>query len=207
MAGLAFAQHDSTYPCDMPAGSRRLLRLALGLVVVLFAWLALPAPATAHSYLNDSDPADGAALKQAPKQVTLTFSDGVRDTGLGVTADGPQGAFLLDSSANAKKVVANWPDDSAPGTYTVSYRAVSIDGHVMDGNISFQIATGDNLSSPATTATPELLDPTDSEAAENATTDPDKAPEGVPPWVFFLGALIAAGGIAAGVLRGRSEDK
>lgn len=175
--------------------------------LVLFAWLALPGPATAHSYLDDSNPEDGATLKQAPTEVTLKFSDPVRDTGLGVTAQGPQDVTTLDASADSKKVVAAWPVGTVPGRYTVSYRAVSVDGHVMDGSITFQIGATDGSPSPGTAETPELYDSPDSEVDESATTDSDKAPSGVPTWVFFLGALIALGGIVAGVLRGRSGDK
>lgn len=191
----------------MHAGTRELLRLAPGLILVLFAWLLLPAPATAHSYLNDSNPNDGAGLNQAPKQVTLTFSDPVRDTGLGVAAQGPQGGFPLEASASAKKVVAHWPDDSTAGTYTVSYRAVSTDGHVMEGNISFSITATDNSPSSTAPATPVPPDSTDSTSSESTAPAPDKAPEGPPPWVFFVGALIAAAGILAGLLRGRTKEQ
>jgi methionine-rich copper-binding protein CopC len=133
----------------MPAGSPGLLRLALGLLLAAVSSLALSAPATAHSYLNNSNPNDGETLKVAPDRVTLTFSDSVRDTGLGVTAQGPQGGFLLDATAMTKKVIAVWPDESDPGKYTVSYRAVSIDGHVMDGSIAFEIAAAAGSPSPA----------------------------------------------------------
>lgn len=190
----------------MPAGSPGLLRLVLGLLLVAVTSLLIAAPATAHSYLNGSDPKDGETLEQAPAQVTLMFSDEVRDTGLGVTAQGPGEGFLLDATATARKVIARWPDASAPGKYTVSYRVVSIDGHVMEGSITFRITGAVGSPSPATAATPELYDSPDSESVAPTTSDADKAPEGVPPWVFFLGALIAAGGIAAGVLRGRSTD-
>ncbi|KJY46271.1 hypothetical protein VR46_10030, partial [Streptomyces sp. NRRL S-444] len=35
------------------------------------------APALAHAGLSGSDPADGAVLNAAPKQVTLTFTESV----------------------------------------------------------------------------------------------------------------------------------
>lgn len=197
----------------MPAGSPGLhrlavgLALALGLALVAISPLLLVAPALGHSYLNNSNPKNGETLEQAPRQVTLTFSEAVRDTGLGVTAKGPQGGFPLDATAAAKEVIADWPGESTPGSYTVSYRAVSIDGHVMNGSISFDIAAPKTSPTPGASVTPELYESPDSEIADSATSDVDKAPEGVPPWVFFLGALIAAGGIAAGVLRGRSKDQ
>lgn len=102
--------------------------------------LGVAAPATAHAELISTDPAEGAVLAEAPDKVTLTFSEPVR---LGADAVGTYdaGGRLLDSDARAvdKVVTIDVPDDLAEGSYVVTWRVISADGHPVAGSLSFSI--------------------------------------------------------------------
>lgn len=200
----------------------------LGVAAGVLGVLALLAnPALAHSYLRDSDPADGAVLAKAPARVTLTFSDGVRSTGLGVTASGPDGQIALQATATDRRVVAQWPTDTGSGRYSVSYRVVSVDGHVMSGKIAFQIdlaeaeasesgtdtgtssGSGTGSGSPdESNAAPTSPAETSSEAAitESDNASAQQAPGSLPIWLPVAAGLIAIVGVAAFVILRRREN-
>lgn len=55
----------------------RLRTWVLLLLAVTGALLASAGPASAHAALTGSDPAQGVVVKQAPSQVSLTFSEKV----------------------------------------------------------------------------------------------------------------------------------
>ena len=57
----------------------RLRTLLLLLLAVTGALLAGSAPVSAHAALTASDPQQGAVVKEAPAQVSLTFSERRRD--------------------------------------------------------------------------------------------------------------------------------
>ena len=72
-------------------------RHAFGVVASLLALvvgtgLLTAGPAAAHASLLATDPAAGAVLDAAPREVTLTFSEEVDPTLAAVTLTGPDGA-------------------------------------------------------------------------------------------------------------------
>lgn len=118
-----------------------------GALCKVHAWLAaiwillscLAPAATAHSALISVVPPDGALLKEAPTQVVLTFNEPVQP--LAVTLAGSDGSRrdLLDASRGGINLVVNLPDDLSRGTFLVSWRAVSGDGHAIAGAASFSV--------------------------------------------------------------------
>ncbi|MGH9085084.1 MAG: copper resistance CopC/CopD family protein [Acidimicrobiales bacterium] len=115
--------------------------LALGLVGVL----ATAQPAAAHASLVSVDPPDGARLDESPAAVTLTFSEPVSAELGGVRVldgDGDQvqeGAVAVDGTRVTIGVRPDLPD----GTYVISYRVVSADGHPVRGGSVFGVGEGD----------------------------------------------------------------
>ncbi|MET0728648.1 MAG: copper resistance protein CopC [Acidimicrobiales bacterium] len=111
--------------------------MALGLALVV----ASAAPAAAHASLISVDPADGARLDESPATVTLTFSEPV-STDLGgvrvLDGDGERvdaGAARTDGSV----VRVDLQPNLAEGTYVISYRVVSADGHPVRGGSVFGV--------------------------------------------------------------------
>jgi methionine-rich copper-binding protein CopC len=115
---------------------RTILAVASLLVLV-------PAVLAAHAFLVKSAPARRAVLTQPPARVDLWFNErlepaysrvSVVDTG-GRQVDLRDGAVGRD---DARRLTASLPP-IAPGTYTVRYRVLSVDGHVVDGEFSFTV--------------------------------------------------------------------
>lgn len=122
-------------------------------MVVLLVGLGA-SPALAHSDLVSSSPAEGQALDAAPAQVELTFNEEISDAGLQVVAQGPQGPVSLGTPQLAgPKVTVPWPQTAPAGSYTVSYRVVSADGHPIDGSLPFSYGGAAAATAPPAGAT------------------------------------------------------
>ncbi len=114
------------------------------ILTITFATLSIYGqPAFAHAKLIKSDPPNRASLNVAPKQIQLWFNEEI------------EGSFALISllDANGKSVTDNnpelVPDDSRtvvlplpeiePGRYTVNFRIMSTDGHVVESDYKFTL--------------------------------------------------------------------
>ena len=110
----------------------------------LLAFFALAGLALGHSALQRTQPADGATLKEAPRQIRLWFSEPIK-TGLSTIevrdAAGKQ-VDQRDLRADAKEpaqVQLSLPEKLAPGLYKVTWNAVAQDLHVGKGSFSFRV--------------------------------------------------------------------
>jgi copper transport protein len=118
-------------------------------LVVLAAWLLmgmLAGPALAHAVLVHADPAPGAIVATPPVRLTLEFSEVVEVTADAVRVVRPDGAPLAKlragrDPASARRVITAVPDRLGPGTYTVAWQAISIDGHLVSGSFQFAVGT------------------------------------------------------------------
>ncbi|WP_189590397.1 copper resistance CopC/CopD family protein [Streptomyces massasporeus] len=116
--------------------------MLLGTVLVLL--LAGAAPASAHAALRDTDPDDGSVVKQAPRHVTLTFTESVGLLDDSFRVFGPDQrrvhtdeATHADGRSDTARV--GLPGKLAQGTYTVAWRVVSADSHPVSGAFSFSV--------------------------------------------------------------------
>ncbi|MBB6415751.1 copper resistance protein CopC [Streptomyces sp. AK010] len=116
--------------------------MLLGTVLVLL--LAGAAPASSHSALRGTDPDDGSVLKQAPRHVTLTFTESVGLLDDSFRVFGPDQrrvhtdeATHADGRSDTARV--GLPGKLAQGTYTVAWRVVSADSHPVSGAFSFSV--------------------------------------------------------------------
>jgi len=123
-------------------------RLLVGLALAGTVLLAWAAPAAAHAQLDASSPAAGAVLAESPPDVTLTFNEPV-EVSLGSVRVYDSDAERVDAGGarleGGDTVVAPL-GDLPDGSYVVTYRVVSADGHPVHGAFTFQVgdrATGD----------------------------------------------------------------
>ncbi|WP_405457803.1 copper resistance CopC/CopD family protein [Streptomyces globisporus] len=141
---------SATAPSAGPSPIRRPLAAAAllaALVSLVFGLLLAGAgPASAHAALTGSDPADGAVVDTAPKEVTLSFSEAI--------AVGDDSIRVLDPSGKRADTEAEPKDLSEgstvrygvalrsglpDGTYTVAWQAISADSHPISGAFTFSI--------------------------------------------------------------------
>ncbi|MGW0500226.1 copper resistance protein CopC [Streptomyces sp. NPDC003007] len=116
--------------------------MLLGAVLVLL--LAGAAPASAHAALRATDPGDDSVLRQAPRHVTLTFTESVGLLDDSFRVFGPDQrrvhtgeATHADGRSDTARV--GLPGKLAQGTYTVAWRVVSADSHPVSGAFSFSV--------------------------------------------------------------------
>jgi methionine-rich copper-binding protein CopC len=97
----------------------------------------------AHAALVKSDPPRRASLSLPPKQIQLWFNERIEGSYASVT--------VLDSNKNSitenspevvlddpKSIVLSIPQIE-PGSYTVQYRVMSVDGHVIESSFGFSV--------------------------------------------------------------------
>jgi copper transport protein len=133
-----------------PAGGRRrtpanlLLALLGAALCALLTVVGTAAPASAHAVQTDSSPAEGRVVKSPPKQVTVTFSEGVSMSDDSIRVLGPDGKRLDTSKVREVPGKANTravglKPDGPEGTYTVAWKAVSDDSHPVAGAFTFSV--------------------------------------------------------------------
>ena len=163
--------------------------LAAGLVLA-----ATTAPAYAHNVLISVSPADGSTIDVAPAAVVLTFDQPAQALGTEILVSGPGGAVVSTGKAILVNTTVSQElrDQRPAGTYTVTWRVTSADGHPVSGHFTFTATTGTG----AAVATPTQGAAT---AAPATASRPPVAPGsngGSAPWV--IAAITGAGVMLAG---------
>lgn len=100
----------------------------------------LAAAASAHTRVSTSDPGDGAVLADASESVSLEFAGPIRLTTVEIVFEGnePVKLDLGSQTSFATRFVLPLVGNGE-GTYRISWRGLSTDGHVMQGEFSFQV--------------------------------------------------------------------
>jgi copper transport protein len=125
------------------------LGLLAGALVGLALVLAPAAPASAHASLVKTDPSEGQVLAESPGEARLTFNETVSAPAGGVKMYDAQGK-ALESKASARDNVltVDVPDTLDEGTYVVSWRVVSADGHPIAGSLTFSVGQASSVVRP-----------------------------------------------------------
>ncbi|MGH7313356.1 MAG: copper resistance CopC family protein [Candidatus Rokuibacteriota bacterium] len=118
------------------------------LVAALTGLLTLvPVGVAGHAFLVKSSPARRAVLTQPPARVDLWFNErleGAYSRLSVVDAEGrrvDRGDGAVGRDDGARRLTVSLPPIT-PGTYTVRYRVLSVDGHVVDDAFSFTVKDG-----------------------------------------------------------------
>ena len=105
--------------------------------------------AHAHAHLVTSTPTEGSVLGTPPTALTLTFSEPARVTALSVQREQePKIPVHELPTVTAVTATIGLPALSA-GAYTVSWRVVAADGHVMSSQLHFTVAPPSPKADPA----------------------------------------------------------
>lgn len=110
------------------------------LATILFSVLAIAPSAYAHTHLTSSMPSDKAVLDKAPNELMLHFSEPTKLTAVTLKKNGEGEAHKLAAFPKEPTANANIPLQAlSQGEYTVEWRAVGDDNHVMRGTLHFTI--------------------------------------------------------------------
>lgn len=134
MSGMTAAIHRRTSHIGKLLG---LLALTIGLI------LGPATPARAHAVLVSSSPVPDVVLSSAPAEVVLTFSESVRQVPGKIRVLAPDGSRVDRGEPTFTGAVVSIPvDPTGPkGTYLVSYRVISADGHPVSGGYTYSVGT------------------------------------------------------------------
>ena len=107
------------------------------------ALMALCGDACAHALLEKSEPARRAALSRPPAQVRLWFNERLEPAFSTVSVLDASGKPVTREKAsvdaeNPKRVELRLPA-LIPGTYTVKYKVLSVDGHTVNASFQFSV--------------------------------------------------------------------
>ena len=116
---------------------RRLIAAGLA---ALTLW---PVAALAHAVLVKSVPAQRAMLAEPPPRVELWFNERLEPTYSKASVTNEAGAQvdLRDVAVapeDPRRLAVSLPA-LAPGRYTVSFRVLSVDGHVVESQLTFTV--------------------------------------------------------------------
>ena len=98
----------------------------------------------AHASLVKAEPARRAVLSTPPARIHLWFNEEIEPAYAALTVLNADKKPITDNkvevdSKDPKSVVLELPD-MQPGRYTVKFRVLSIDGHVVDSEYNFTVA-------------------------------------------------------------------
>ncbi len=126
---------------------RRCSMKAAGVIAGLLAWvLFAPMPASAHAYLVKAIPAQCAVVFAPPARVELWFNERLEPRFCTITVSDAAGNAMDDGVAqvaadNPKRLTIGLRP-LADGVYTVQFRVLSVDGHVVADRFTFKVAVG-----------------------------------------------------------------
>lgn len=154
--------------------------------------LTIAAPASAHDTLASATPAADTTISGDLDTVTLTFSEqplAGLESGLVISVTGPNGAEVttgtleVDGSTLTKSV-----DITAPGTYNLAWRSVSVDGHPISGGYQFTSTGSTASATPTASAAPSAPAASASPTAP-ATVSAQDGGRDTSPAIWALGGL------------------
>ncbi|MCJ8056123.1 copper resistance CopC/CopD family protein [Shinella curvata] len=111
-----------------------LLALIAGLI-----WSCLTIAALAHASLTSATPSDGAVVATPPAMLSLSFSEPVSPLVLKLVRPDGTTTNLERFALRDKTLEITSPDDLGNGTYVMTWRVVSEDGHPVGGSSIFSI--------------------------------------------------------------------
>ncbi len=123
----------------MSQNAARRLVSACVFLVVLSAGLAASCPAWAHASLLSALPADGVTMPDAPNSFRLEFNEPVSPLVMRLVSPSGKTSPLNNISAVNKTVTIAAPAMPEPGTYVLSWRVISADGHPVGGVVMFAV--------------------------------------------------------------------
>ncbi|HEY1135266.1 MAG TPA: copper resistance CopC family protein [Nocardioides sp.] len=170
--------------------------------------VALAAPAQAHASLVSSSPEGGASVATVPAEVSLTFSQEVRAPAY-VVLTSPSGDLADGDPVIDGDTVTQAVTPGPAGSYSLTFRVVSADGHPITGEVTFEVTEGDG-STPDSSAAADDPDVAGAGTSDPGTEESDAAataPE--EGWwtrhgdhvLIFGGLVVVAGGLLVVAMR------
>ena len=97
--------------------------------------------AHAHAFLDHAEPRVGTTVKSAPAKLTLTFTQDIEPAFSSVKVTDSKGREVGKGNVQVQGALMQVALGAlGPGDYTVTWRVVSVDTHVTEGDFVFHVA-------------------------------------------------------------------
>ncbi|MCO4239217.1 copper resistance CopC family protein [Pseudarthrobacter raffinosi] len=184
------------------AGRKRARRetVLLALLLGLAATVIPAAPASAHTYLQSSDPAPDTQLPAAPTRVSLVFAEGIQAQFTKVTlAVGSGAPATLATEITEQNVVVPVPasiagrqPEGSTEPWKITYRTVAADGHPVEGALTFAVTASAPSAPAAPQAVTQPTEPGKSSAAGAGAPAQQAVPDAPEPFPWPTVGLLSA---------------
>ncbi|AZA09140.1 copper resistance CopC family protein [Corynebacterium pseudopelargi] len=173
------------------------------------ALIAVPLPASAHDVVLDSNPENGAVIKEFPEEVTLEFSGMIKpdfNTFAITDLDSGEQLYTGEPEVDGPNASLAIPADKrgGEGKYQLGYQITSSDGHATRGKIAFEVSDGGATDATQSDAASKPSD--DADQSEQTQQDNDQAADatgvedsknlgliaGIAAAVMLIGILVLA---------------
>jgi copper resistance protein C len=116
---------------------------ARGLFLAPVAWVLGVGLGFGHSGLQRTEPPEESKLKRPPSEVKLTFTERLESAYSSIQVKDERGAQVDRKDAHVDQsnplLLRASLQQLEPGTYTVIWRVLSVDGHVTEGRFTFRV--------------------------------------------------------------------
>lgn len=112
-------------------------------LLIVMLLVSVAGPVDAHALLVRSAPPKRAVLRDPPRQIELWFNERLEPAFAALSVVDSAGAPIHAGNARVgtddrKRLTLELPE-LLPGTYTVRFRVLSVDGHVAEDSFSFSV--------------------------------------------------------------------
>jgi len=111
----------------------------LNIVMLLAAVLGCSTAAQAHAYLDHATPAVGSTVAGSPGTVTLHFTEKLEAKFSGAEVHGAGGGRVDHGASVSGNAMRIGVGRLAPGSYSVTWHALSVDTHKTQGSFGFTV--------------------------------------------------------------------
>ncbi len=146
--------------------------------LVILGLLFLPVtPSFAHAQVTSTSPIRDAVLSEVPAEVMIEF-DGdltvIEDLNINVLKVFNSAGHQIDDGntlVGGARLTVGITDRTGTGTFRVTYRVVSEDGHPVENEFNFKVSETDNSAKPAPIAEPEANSVTDEASLDSKSSE------------------------------------
>jgi len=117
---------------------------AMPWLIVLMIVVMPARPAQAHASLLSATPAEGVTIFEPPKSITLNFNEPVSPLAMRLVRPNGKAEVLSAVRAENSTVVITAPQMQEQGSYVLSWRVISADGHPVGGVVPFALGHPSN---------------------------------------------------------------
>lgn len=126
---------------------------------------------SAHTGLETSTPAEGGIVSEEPREIVLEFNTDLESASTFTVTDTEGKEVPLDVALENQKMTGTPGAAMADGEYTVNWKITGADGHPIEGDYAFTLASEEPQADEAAekaTESPDAVQPVQTEPAESS---------------------------------------